>query len=111
MKTQMFERYLACALMCFSVALLSGCGQPTESNKAPEANAATPAVSGQAAQKKENEKSRSQDPNARLYPEHWLQNIRTMLRENHRDDAVRSLDEFRKMYPDYHLPDDLRDLK
>ena len=73
--------------------------------------AATPAVSGQAAQKKENEKSRSQDPNARLYPEHWLQNIRTMLRENHRDDAVRSLGEFRKMYPDYHLPDDLRDLK
>ena len=39
-----------------------------------------------------------------------LANIRVMLRENHRDDAVRSLAEFRKMYPDYHLPDDLRDL-
>ena len=54
---------------------------------------------------------RSKDPNARLYPEHWLQNIRTMLREDKRDEALRSLAEFRKMYPDYHLPDDLRDLK
>jgi Meckel syndrome type 1 protein len=54
---------------------------------------------------------RSKDPNARLYPEHWLQNIRMMLGEGNRDDALRSLAEFRKMYPDYHLPDDLRDLK
>jgi hypothetical protein len=73
--------------------------------------AVAPAVSGQAAQKKENEKTRSKDPNARLYPEHWLQNIRTMLRENKRDDALHGLAEFRKMYPDYKLPDDLRDLK
>jgi hypothetical protein len=55
--------------------------------------------------------TRSKDPNARLYPEHWLANIRTMLRDNKRDEALRSLAEFRKMYPDYHLPDDLRDLK
>ena len=54
---------------------------------------------------------RSKDPNANLYPEHWLANIRTMLREKRHDDALRSLAEFRKMYPDYHLPDDLRDLK
>jgi len=54
---------------------------------------------------------RSKDPNANLYPEHWLANIRTMLRENRHDEALRSLAEFRKMYPDYHLPDDLRDLK
>jgi hypothetical protein len=54
---------------------------------------------------------RSNDPNAKLYPEHWLTNIRTMLKKNHRDEAVRSLAEFRKMYPDYHLPDDLRNLK
>jgi len=54
---------------------------------------------------------RSKDPNANLYPEHWLQNIRTMLQERKRDEAARSLAEFRKMYPDYHLPDDLRDLK
>jgi len=73
--------------------------------------AAAPAISGQAAQKKENEKVRSKDPNATLYPEHWLENIRAMLRDNHHDDAVRSLGEFRKMYPDYKLPDDLRDLK
>jgi len=54
---------------------------------------------------------RSNDPNAKLYPEHWLTNIRTMLKKNHRDEAMRSLAEFRKMYPDYHLPDDLRNLK
>jgi len=54
---------------------------------------------------------RSKDPNARLYPEHWLANIRVMLREDKRDAALRSLAEFRKMYPEYHLPDDLRDLK
>jgi hypothetical protein len=53
----------------------------------------------------------SKDPNASLYPEHWLANIRTMLRENRRDDAVRSLGEFSRMYPDYRLPADLRDLK
>jgi len=54
---------------------------------------------------------RSKDPNARLYPEHWIENIRTMLRENKRDEALHSLAEFRRMYPQYHLPDDLRDLK
>jgi hypothetical protein len=54
---------------------------------------------------------RSNDPNARLYPEHWLANIRVMLRENRHDDALRSLAEFRRMYPEYHLPDDLRDLR
>lgn len=53
----------------------------------------------------------SKDPNARLYPEHWLTNIRTMLREKHREEALRSLAEFRRLYPDYRLPDDLRDLK
>lgn len=50
------------------------------------------------------------DRNATLYPEHWLANIRQMLRDNRREDALRSLDEFRKRYPDYRLPDDLRDL-
>ena len=62
--------------------------------------------------KKENHGiAHSSDPNARLYPEHWLKNIYTMLRERRRDEALRSLAEFRRLYPDYHLPDDLRDLK
>lgn len=51
-----------------------------------------------------------QDRNATLYPEHWLANIRQMLRENQREAALRSLEKFRKTYPDYRLPDDLRDL-
>ena len=52
-----------------------------------------------------------QDGNASLYPEHWLANIRQMLRDNQREEAQRSLVEFRKRYPDYRLPDDLRDLR
>jgi hypothetical protein len=52
-----------------------------------------------------------QDGNASLYPEHWLANIRQMLRDNQREEALRSLAEFRKRYPDYRLPDDLRDLR
>ena len=52
----------------------------------------------------------AQDGNVTLYPEHWLANIRQMLRDNRREEALRSLAEFRKRYPDYHLPDDLRDL-
>jgi hypothetical protein len=55
-------------------------------------------------------RARSADPNAGLYPEHWLTKIRSMLKENRRDEALRSLAEFRRMYPDYKLPDDLRDL-
>jgi len=79
-------------------------GAPAESRlaapaSAPAAKAAKPAP------------VRSKDPNAQLYPEHWLANIRTMLHERKRDEALRSLAEFRKMYPDYHLPDDLLDLK
>ena len=54
---------------------------------------------------------RAPDSSANLYPEHWLQDIHQMLREGHRDAALQSLAEFRKRYPDYRLPDDLRDLK
>jgi len=59
---------------------------------------------------KDDARARSADPNAGLYPEHWLTKIRSMLKENRRDEALRSLAEFRRMYPDYELPDDLRDL-
>mgnify|MGYP001546721436 FL=1 len=68
----------------------------TESAGAPAAALAAPAT---------------QDRNASLYPEHWLANIRQMLRDNRREEALRSLAEFRKRYPDYRLPDDLRDLR
>lgn len=53
----------------------------------------------------------AQDLNATLYPEHWLANIRQMLRNDRREEALRSLAQFRKRYPDYKLPDDLRDLQ
>lgn len=89
---------------------------------APAAAAAEPAPVAAAAGRDEAQASsdarartrtpaRSNDPNARLYPEHWLANIRTMLEQGRRESALRSLAEFRRMYPDYRLPDDLRDLK
>jgi hypothetical protein len=53
----------------------------------------------------------SADANESLYPEHWLANIRQMLHEHRRAEALRSLENFRKKYPDYRLPDDLRDLR
>lgn len=77
----------------------------TGSPRAPAAGLAKPA------QAETSGRPGSNDPNAGLYPEHWLANIRTMLREGRRDDALRSLAQFRRMYPDYHLPDDLRELK
>ena len=50
-------------------------------------------------------------PGTHLYPEHWIANIQQLLRNNKREDALRNLNEFRKNYPDYPLPDELRDLK
>jgi len=69
------------------------------------------APAAQSPEDKAKQRPHSDDPNANLYPEHWLANIRTMLHEHHRSEALHSLGEFRKMYPDYHLPDDLRALK
>ena len=44
-------------------------------------------------------------------PAHWIERIRTQLRELHREAALNELEKFRQNYPDYRLPDDLRDLK
>ena len=92
-----------------------------ESRPAAEAEMAAPPPAGAALRNESSklsgpdalkkERAKSADPNARLYPEHWLANIRTMLAQHRRDDALRSLAEFRRLYPDYPLPDDLRDLK
>jgi Meckel syndrome type 1 protein len=68
----------------------------TESAGAPAATLAAPAT---------------QDRNVTLYPEHWLANIRQMMRDGRHEEALRGLAEFRKRYPDYRLPDDLRDLR
>jgi hypothetical protein len=45
----------------------------------------------------------ARDRNASLYPEHWLANIRQMLRDNRHEEALQSLENFRRAYPDYHL--------
>lgn len=56
-------------------------------------------------------KPSAMDVEVNLYPEHWIADIRQMLDGGRRDDAIKNLAAFRKRYPDYKLPDDLRDLK
>ncbi len=45
-----------------------------------------------------------------LEPTRWIAQIRKLLRDHHRDEAVMNLKHFREHYPDYPLPADLRDL-
>ncbi|HEX6833554.1 MAG TPA: hypothetical protein VF132_08470, partial [Rudaea sp.] len=67
-----------------------------------------PAPSAELAkQMKDEELRRDETP---LPPDRWLAQIRTLLREQRRDDAMKSLAAFRKAYPKYRLPVDLRDL-
>lgn len=70
-----------------------------------------PASAPAPAPKRELPKSSAADVEVNLYPEHWVADIRQMLKDGHHDDAIRNLATFRKRYPDYKLPDDLRDLK
>jgi hypothetical protein len=41
-------------------------------------------------------------------PEQWLEDIREMKKQGKEKEAAEALAEFRKAYPDYKLPDDLR---
>lgn len=43
-------------------------------------------------------------------PEQWVESIRRLLREGRTDEARKSLEELRKRYPGYGLPEDLRGL-
>lgn len=49
--------------------------------------------------------------NSRLYPESWLTVIRQLVRDGKHDEAMRNLELFRRKYPDYKLPADLRNLQ
>jgi hypothetical protein len=44
-------------------------------------------------------------------PEHWIARIRVLLRQRQYDAALRNLRDFRRDYPNYELPADLRDRK
>lgn len=46
---------------------------------------------------------------AELPPEKWLERIEDLRRQGRLDEAKTSLAEFRKRYPDYRLPDNLKD--
>ncbi len=48
--------------------------------------------------------------NSRLYPESWIAEIQRLLRAGRREEARQNLELFRSKYPDYRLPEDLRDL-
>lgn len=43
--------------------------------------------------------------------EAWLRRVRELIAEGHRQEAHDSLDEFKRRYPDYALPQDLRDFE
>jgi Meckel syndrome type 1 protein len=75
------------------------------------APAAPPAAATAPAPARERAAQSAVDIEVNLYPEHWIADIHQMLKDGRRDDAIRNLIEFRKRYPDYKLPDDLRDLK
>lgn len=46
--------------------------------------------------------------NAARSPEQWLEDIRRLKRQGRQQEAAESLAEFRKAYPDFGLPEDLR---
>lgn len=50
--------------------------------------------------------SNADDPALRA-PETWLEDIRTLIEEGRLDEARESLTEFREVWPDYPVPDDL----
>ena len=77
---------------------------PTAAGVSRKAAAAPPPPAAESAQS-------VADIESTLYPEHWVSDIQKMLKDGRRDDAIRNLVAFRKRYPDYTLPDDLRDLK
>ncbi len=41
-------------------------------------------------------------------PEAWIVKIRNLLKQKNRDEAIKELETFRLVYPDYTLPDDLK---
>ncbi|MBL8298791.1 MAG: hypothetical protein JNN30_10650 [Rhodanobacteraceae bacterium] len=49
--------------------------------------------------------------NARLAPEEWIKTIRELLRAERKHDAIENLELLRRLYPDYALPKDLRELQ
>lgn len=92
-------------------AIAAGARQTLPENAARDAAAgsaapatATAAAPGVAAQREK--KAEPADA-----PEVLIERIRRDLREDHRDVALRNLAEFRRRYPDYRLPQDLRGLK
>jgi resuscitation-promoting factor RpfA len=53
----------------------------------------------------------SQDATVTRYPVKWISAIRELRNAGRRDEAARELAEFKRRYPDYELPADLRDGK
>ena len=45
-----------------------------------------------------------------LDPETWIVKIRNLLKQKNRDQAIKELEAFKAIYPDYQLPDDLQAL-
>lgn len=88
-------------------------GEPALASSPPPASAtmAAPTTAAKPAllDKKASSEQRD-DQVAALPPDKWLAHIHELLRSKQHDEAVKSLAEFRKQYPQYRLPADLRDL-
>ena len=68
------------------------------------ATAAAPAATGQSA-------ATELQRNARLPPDDWVKAIRELLRDERKAEAIENLELFRRLHPDYPLPEDLRALR
>ncbi len=92
-------------------AIAAGAWQTLPENAAHDAAAAGAAAPTVAAPNAGFAVQREKKAEAAGTPDVLIERIRRELRENHRQAALRNLAEFRRNYPDYVLPQDLRDLK
>ncbi len=92
-------------------AIAAGAWQTLPENAARDAAATGAAAPTVAAPSAGFAAQREKKAEAAITPDVLIERIRRQLRENHRQAALRNLAEFRRNYPDYVLPQDLRDLK
>ncbi|TDR40747.1 hypothetical protein DFR29_11261 [Tahibacter aquaticus] len=77
----------------------------------PAARAPRPAAESAAAGAGSMNRSAALQRNAKLAPADWVIAIRSLLRDNQREEALENLDLFKRKHPQFALPQDLRDLR
>jgi Meckel syndrome type 1 protein len=82
---------------------------PDAARNAAESGAAAPAATATVSSGFATQREKKAEPAGTA--EVLIEHIRREIREHHREAAMRNLADFRRRYPDYMLPQDLRDLK